>query len=119
MSARIEKFTKLIKEELSWIFIKKIQDPLFNFITVTRVKVTPDLKQAYVYLSIYEKDKRKKMLEKVNEIKSLIRTEFAHRNRRLRFIPEFLYFIDDTADHVEKIESLLKQIHKDDKQEES
>lgn len=119
MSKRLEKIKELIKEEISWIFIKKIQDPLLSFITVTRVKVTPDLKIAYVYLSIFEKEKRKKVLDKVNEIKSLIRTEFAQRNRRIRFIPEFVYFIDESIDHVEKIESLLKQIHENDKQEES
>ncbi|MBN2570770.1 MAG: 30S ribosome-binding factor RbfA [Ignavibacteriales bacterium] len=119
MSTRKEKFTKLIKEELSWIFIKKIQDPLFNFITITRVKITPDLKQAYVYLSIYDKTKREKLLDKITEIKGLIRTEFAHRNRRLRFIPEFVYFIDETVDHVEKIETLLKQIHENDNKNET
>ncbi|MBA4252081.1 MAG: 30S ribosome-binding factor RbfA [Chlorobiaceae bacterium] len=113
MTHRIEKVARLIKEEISLIFLHKLQDPTFGFITVTGVKVSPDLKVARIYISIFQKEKRDSALEKVKETTSLIRSELAHRIS-LRFVPELNFYLDDTADYVEKIDGLIKKIHEDD-----
>jgi ribosome-binding factor A len=113
MAHRIDKIENLIKEEISLIFLRKLQDPAFGFLTVTNVKVSPDLKIARIYISVLEKEKRESVLHKVNDINGFIRTELASRIR-IKFIPELKFFIDDTLDYVEKIENLIKQIHKDD-----
>jgi ribosome-binding factor A len=113
MSHRIEKFEHLIKEEVSLIFLFKLQDPQFGFVTVTTVKVSPDLKNAKIYLSVFEKEKREEVLGKINNQVKFIRSELASRIR-VKFVPELKFFIDDTMDYVEKIEGLIKKIHEDD-----
>ncbi|MDP3444111.1 MAG: 30S ribosome-binding factor RbfA, partial [Ignavibacteria bacterium] len=69
MSFRLQKVESLIKEEVSLIFLHKIQDPNFSLITITNVKVSPDLRHAKIYLSVFRKEKRAEVLEKVEEIK--------------------------------------------------
>lgn len=118
MSIRRDKVSKIIKEEISLIFFQKIQDPKLGFVTVTEVKVTPDLKQAKVYFSVYEKNLKEEFLDKINDIKGFIRTELAHR-LSLRYVPELFFYIDETLDYVEKMEDIFDKIHRDDKQSES
>lgn len=113
MSHRKEKVERTIKEEVSLIFLHKLKDPAFGFITITNVKMSPDLKIAKIYISVYDKDKRQVVLDRVNEAKGLIRSELSHRIS-MRFIPELDFYIDDTTDYIEKIENIFKQIHKDD-----
>ena len=115
-SYRIGKIENFIKEEMSLIFLHKIQDPHFGLLTITNVKVSPDLRHAKIYFSIYDKEKRESALEKINEIKSLLRTELAAKIH-LRFVPELHFFIDDTLDYVEKMEGLFKKIHEDNNEE--
>ena len=109
-SRRIEKVERLIKEEISLIFLHKIQDAETGFITITRVKVSPDLKQAKVYFSVLEKEKRELITDKINNKIGYIRAELAGRIR-IKFTPELKFFIDDSLDYVEKIEELIEKIH--------
>ncbi len=117
MSRRIDRVEHLIKQEISLIFLYKLQDKFqdttFGFITITSVKVSPDLKTAKIYLSVFEKEKREFVLEKVKGVAGYIRTELASRIS-IKFVPELKFFIDDTLDYVEKIEGLIKKIHEDD-----
>ena len=112
-SVRMEKVSRLIQHELSHIFLHKLNDPMFGFVTITKVKLTPDLKIARAYISVYDKEKRVLILEKLSHIKKLIRTELAGRVL-LRAVPDLEFYIDDTSDYVEKMENLFKKIHKDD-----
>ncbi len=114
MSIRIEKISEMIKEEISLIFLYKLQDPALGMLTVTSVKVTPDLKNAKVYISIFEKDERDAKIEKLNKIKGFIRNQLAAKISHMRHIPELDFYIDDTLDYVEKMEDIFKKIHKDD-----
>lgn len=116
MSHRLDKVASLLKEELSLIFLHRIQNSDVGLITVTNVKVSPDLQHTKIYLSVYDKSKRDEVLEKVNNLKKMIRSELASKVQ-LRYIPELHFFIDDTLDYVEKIEGLFKQIHSSDGKE--
>ena len=113
MSYRIDKVEHLIKEEISLIFLHKLSNMDLGFVTITNVRVSPDLKTAKIYLSILEKEKRELVLDKLDAKKGYTRTELAHRIR-IKFIPELKFFLDDTLDYVEKIEGLIKKIHEDD-----
>jgi len=115
MSYRIKKIESLLKEEISLIFLHKLQDPSLGFLTITNVKVSPDLRIAKIYVSVFEKDKRDTVLDKISLVSGFIRSELASRIT-IKFVPELKFYIDDTLDYVEKIEDLIKQIHKDDKQ---
>lgn len=116
MSYRLEKISAQIKNEISEIILYKLQDPAFGFLTITTVKVTPDLKLAKIYVSVLEKEKRKMVLERIDRAKGIIRSALASRVR-MKYIPELQFYIDDTADYVEKIEGLIKKIHEDDNEE--
>lgn len=116
MAYRIDKLEHLLKEEVSMIFLYKLHDPSFGLITVTNVKISPDLKIAKIYISVFEREKRDAVIEKIREKTGFIRTELAHRIR-IKFIPEIRFFIDDTLDYVEKIEGLIKKIHENDNKE--
>ena len=117
MSIRLEKINALLKEEISLIFLHKLQDPTLGLITVTSVKVSPDLKIAKVYVSIYDRGLREDIFEKINDVKVLIRTQLAHRVKNMRRIPELNFYLDDTLDYVEKMENIFKEIHKNDNKE--
>ena len=113
MSYRIDKVEHLIKEEISLIFLHKLSNLNLGFVTITNVRVSPDLKIAKIYISVFEKEKRQLVLDKIEDRKGYIRSKLAHRIR-IKFIPELKFFIDDTLDYVEKIEGLIKKIHEDD-----
>lgn len=113
MSYRIDKVEHLIKEEISLIFLHKLSEMDLGFVTITNVRLSPDLKIAKIYLSVLEKEKRLLLIEKIEDKKGYIRSELAHRIR-IKFIPELKFFIDDTLDYVEKIDGLIKKIHEND-----
>ena len=112
-SHRVDKVEQLIKEQISFILLHKLQDDDLGFITVTDVKMSADLKNAKIYLSVLQKERRDFVLNKINLRLGYIRTELAHRIR-IKFVPELKFFIDDTLDYVEKIEGLINEIHKKD-----
>lgn len=112
MSVRQEKISSLIQETLSAIFLQKLLDPELGLVTITKTKISPDLKIAKVYLSVYEKSKREYVLEHVESIKGYIRSELAKRTE-LRHTPELNFYIDDTMDYVDKINEIFKNIQND------
>jgi len=113
LSHRIDKIENLIKEEISLIFLFKLQNLDSGLITVTNVRVSPDLKNAKIYVSIFEKERRDAVLEKIRLKTKFIRSELASRIT-IKFVPELKFFLDDTLDYVEKIEGLIKKIHEND-----
>ena len=118
MAYRIEKVESLLKQEISSILLFKLHDPVFGFMTVTKVKVSPDLKIAKIYISVLEKENRKITLDKINGAAGFVRSELSSRVH-MRYIPEVKFFLDDTLDYVEKIDNLIKKIHENDQQIES
>ncbi|MBU0561426.1 MAG: 30S ribosome-binding factor RbfA [Bacteroidetes bacterium] len=117
MSIRLKKISALIKEELSLIFLHKIQDPKIGMVTITGVKVTPDLKIAKIYVSIYRKEEREEALQRLEELKGFIKAKLASKVRHLRQIPDLNFYLDDTLDYVMKMENIFKEIQKNDKQD--
>jgi ribosome-binding factor A len=118
MSRRTERVEHLIKEEISLIILFKLQELELGFVTVTNVKVSPDLRLASIYISVLERDKRELVLEKIKSNSKIIRTELASKIR-IKFVPELRFFIDDTMDYVEKIDGLIKKIHEEDDNKEN
>lgn len=113
MSHRIDKIENLIKEEVSLIFLFKLQNLGSDLITITSVRISPDLKIAKIYISIFEKERRDEVLEKIRSKTKFIRSELASRIT-IKFVPELKFFLDDTLDYVDKIEGLIKKIHEND-----
>ena len=78
-------------------------------ITVTVVRISPDLSVAKVYLSIFPGEGSKEYLNTISEKAGLIRSAMGNRLRnQLRHIPQFSFFLDDSLDYIDRIEDLLK-----------
>jgi ribosome-binding factor A len=110
---RIQRLESLIKEEISLIFLHSLSDVDYGLITITKVKLSADAGYAKIYMSVYDKEEREEILEKVTNMKKFIRGELAQKIR-VKHIPELDFFIDETPDHVERLEELFREIHKND-----
>jgi ribosome-binding factor A len=105
----------LLNEELARIFQHlglNVVDG--GMVSISSVKITPDLLEARVYLSIFNAADNKAAIKKIEERGWEIKKELAAKvKHQLRRIPEMKYFLDDTLDHVFKMEELFKQIKTD------
>lgn len=110
-TTRQKKVSKLVQKELSIIFQKEIHQFLGNIlVTVTGVRVSPDLSVAKVYLSIFPVEKPKEALNILNENKKVFRKLLGSSCRhQLRIVPELVFYLDDSAEYAEEIEKLLKK----------
>ena len=109
-STRQKKVSRLIQKEVAEIFLKKGSELAHGkMISVTKVRVSPDLSFAKVYISIYPSAGQDDILKSVQDHSSKIRFEMGQKIRRqLRIVPEIAFFIDDSLDYIEKIDKLLK-----------
>ncbi len=101
-----------ISKELNDIFLKMGLNMMEGgMISISSVKITPDLYEARVYLSFFQVKDPEGSLEKFKERGSEIRGELGKRMRhQLRSIPQLTFYLDDTLDYVFKIEKLLDEI---------
>lgn len=98
------------RRELSQIIGYELKNPnITGMISVTKVKVTPDLKYAKVYISILNSKNEEETLEGLKKSSGFIRTELAKRIN-LRNTPELVFEIDDSMEYGAKIDSILKKI---------
>jgi ribosome-binding factor A len=106
----------LLNKELSDIFQRlglSMMDG--GMVSISGVKITPDLYEARVYLSFFKIPDSVATLKKIQERSWEIKKELTARVRhQLRSMPVLTFYIDDTLDYVEKIEELFKEIKKDD-----
>ena len=115
MSHRANRVGEQMKKELGDIIGRKIKDPRIGFVTVTDVEVTGDLQQAKVYISVLgDEEQRENTLKGLAKAKGFIRTEIGHRIR-LRKTPEIVFEWDESIDYGNRIDTLLHQLHKDEK----
>ena len=108
-SNRIEKINRLILKELSEIFLLETKKMRGVLISVTRVRVTPDLGMAHAYLSFFPSEKGEELFENINNNIKSIRFELGKRvGQQLRVIPNLTFHLDDSLDYIENIDNLLK-----------
>jgi ribosome-binding factor A len=112
-SKRQKQVGRLIQEELSSIFQREgLNIVNGGMISIVAVKVTPDLLEARIYLSLFQIPDPEEMLQKIKdrswEIKKQLAASVKHQLRR---IPDLQFYIDDTMDNVFRMEELLKKIH--------
>jgi ribosome-binding factor A len=113
MSLRATRVGEQMKKELSDIIGRKLKDPRIGFVTVTDVRVTGDLQQAKVYISVLgDEEQRQNTLKGLAKAKGFIRSEIGQRIR-LRKTPEIYFEIDESIDYGNRIESLIRQISKE------
>ena len=104
-----------MQEELNTLFQRMGLNMLDGgMVSISSVKMTPDLLEARIYLSLFQVADPKLTMKKIEDRAWEIKKELAARvKQQLRRIPELKFFRDDTLDHVFKMEDLFKQIKKD------
>jgi len=106
---RLSKIERLLQKEISELFRKQTAMMRGILVTVSRVRVSPDLGVAKVYLSIFPSDKGKEQLLSIEKNKKTLRYDLGQIVRtQLRRIPELVFYLDDSLDYVENIDKLLK-----------
>ena len=110
-STRQKKVARLLQKELGDIFQKKGKEFGGKMITITVIRMRPDLSIAKVYLSIFPSEKNENTsLELIKTKSSQIRYELARKvKNQLRIVPELSFFVDDSLDYIDNIEELLKK----------
>jgi ribosome-binding factor A len=97
-------FSAVLQQEGNYIY----QDAL---VTVTNVKVTPDLSLAKIYLSIYNTDNKQAVLLKLEDQHHRLKQIFAQRIRKhIRRIPDFSMYIDETLDEMYRVDALFERL---------
>ncbi len=112
-STRQNKFARLIQKELADLFQKEGKVFIGNsFVTITNVKVTPDLALARVYLSLFKDKNPTGVIKSLTKQMHDIRGKLGKRIKdQARHIPVLEFFLDDSLDEVEKIDSIFKTLH--------
>lgn len=116
-SNRLNRIDEEMKKEISHIITYDLKDPdITGLISVTKVKVSGDLKYAKVYVSMINAKDNKKVLAALKKSSGFVRTELAKR-MNLRLTPEVIFIFDDSIEYGAKIDTILKEVMKDIKPE--
>jgi len=109
-TTRQHKVSRLLQKELGHFFqMNGGSMTEAKMVTVTVVRISPDLSIAKVYLSIFPGEKAADALQEISERSGLIRSEMGNRLRnQLRHIPSFHFYLDDSLDYIDRIDDLLK-----------
>lgn len=108
-TTRQSKIARLLQKELSDIFLLQTKSMPGTLVSVSVVRISSDMSIARAYLSIFPSEKSDELIKNVNNNTKAIRYELGKRVRhQLRIIPELKFFVDDSLDYIEKIDSLLK-----------
>ena len=108
-STRQKKVSRLIQKELADIFIRKGNEISHgNLVSITKVRISPDLSLAKVYLSIFPAKNQADVLKTVQDHNTRIRYDLGQKVRsQLRIVPDLTYFLDDSLDYIDNIDRLL------------
>lgn len=111
--ARPDRVGEQIRQELSQILAQQVHDPGIGFLTLTRVKVTPDLQLARVLYTVIGDEKQRKETQKALErALPYLRRQIGSRVR-LRRVPELQFFYDESIEHQDRIEQILLDLKKE------
>ncbi|CCX63179.1 MAG TPA: 30S ribosome-binding factor RbfA [Bacteroides togonis] len=108
-TTRQNKIARLLQKELGDIFLLQTKSMHGVLVSVSAVRISPDMSIARVYLSIFPSEKGEELIKNINANMKSIRYELGTRVRfQLRIIPELKFFLDDSLDYLERIDELLK-----------
>ncbi|MEY4739798.1 MAG: ribosome-binding factor RbfA [Bacteroidota bacterium] len=114
-SKRQKQVAGVIQEEMNDIFLRMgLNMSSGGMVSIAAVKVTPDLLEARVYLSLFQVKDAEAVIAKIEERKGELRRQLGERvKQQLRRVPELRFFKDDTLDHVFKMEEIFKKINEE------
>ena len=110
-STRQQKVARQIQKDISDIFVKEASGLLKGvMVTVTVVRVSPDLSFAKIYLSVFPFDKARQVMSTLEDNNWLVRKALGTRvKNQLKQVPELTFLLDDSLEYIDNIENLLKE----------
>ncbi|WP_024993120.1 30S ribosome-binding factor RbfA [Phocaeicola paurosaccharolyticus] len=109
-TTRQNKVSRLIQKELSEIFLLQTKSMHGVLVSVSAVRISPDMSIARVYLSVFPSERAAEIVKNTNDNMKSVRYDLGVRVRhQLRIIPELKFFVDDSLDYVDRIDELLKK----------
>ena len=107
-ATRQQKIARLMQKDLGDIFLRYAKRIGNLLISVSEVRVSPDLSIAHIYLSIFPSNRAEDVLQHIMEDQKTIRFALGNlEHNQLRIIPELNFHLDTTLDHMERIDQLL------------
>lgn len=109
-TTRQQKIARLIQKELGDIFLLQTKATHGILVSVSAVRISPDMSVCRAYLSVFPSNRAKEIVDNINANVKSIRYDIGTRMRhQLRIIPEFKFFVDDSLDYIDHIDELLKK----------
>ncbi len=117
-SKRQQKFAGVIQQDLAAIFQREGNNYLPNtMVTITKVRVTPDLAIARIFLSFFGNANAQLALQTIKQHASEIRYKLGSRIKdQVRIIPQLEFFVDDTSEYVDRMDKIFDKLNKEERQ---
>jgi len=110
-SYRTDQVGEQVREEIMSIIRRELKDPRIGFVSITGVRMSPDLRQARVRVSVLgDHDEHKASIEGLESARGLIRHELGRRLQNLKFSPELRFELDSSIEYAVHINQLLKEV---------
>ncbi|HEY5700573.1 MAG TPA: 30S ribosome-binding factor RbfA [Gammaproteobacteria bacterium] len=104
---RFERVAEQIRKELAWILEREMNDPRVGFVTISRVDVSKDLRNAKVFVAVREGQGTVESTRLLNRASGFLRGRLAAR-MRMRYVPHIRFANDETLDQASRIDTLLE-----------
>ena len=113
MGVRPERVASEMREHISRIINEEIKDPRIGFVTVTKVEIAPDLRNAKIFFSsLGGKEEKEQAAEGLNSASGYIRKLLGER-MRFKFMPELLFRLDESTEYIIHLNEIFDKIHKE------
>lgn len=108
---RPERVAQMVQQLLGEIFARGMRDPRIGLVTITGVKMSPDLREARVYWTVHgDAEQRKHTRKGLDNARGFLRREVG-AELKLRVVPDLHFTYDEAIDRGERIEQLIRQVH--------
>jgi ribosome-binding factor A len=114
-TARVE---GMIMEDISKLLVNKIRDPRLASVTLTKVKVTPDLRRATIYYSLFNVEGREDAGKSLKGSTAFFRREIG-RTLKLQYVPEIHFLYDDSLEYSQHMDEIFEKLSKEKKADEN
>ena len=112
MSRRQRRVADLVRQHVSQILLREMRDPRIRLASITGVRMTPDLKNAHIQVSVLGNEvEREETTRALREASGFVRRQLASHLRGLKVIPKLDFELDRGAEHSQHISDLLEQLH--------
>ena len=111
---RVARVQELIMEEISFLLLSKAKDPRLRSVTITRVALSPDLRRAKVFYSLFGQDVSREMVKLTLERSAGFFRREVGRKAGLKFVPEIIFLFDDSLEYGQHMDEVFRRLHEKD-----